>query len=202
MMRLFSKLVTYLFHPVLIPLYGTLFYFRVTPKYSPQEMQSGNVLPIFILTVIIPMLGMLILRKLKFMKSALMLKAEERVYPLLIFLALLLMILYRVIPYHFSVELYYYFLGMVIATGACLFLALFGKVVSLHMVGMGCLLMFLICLSIHFEKNIIVAISACTFISGLVGTARLYLRGHGRAAVLAGWLSGLVAQLLLVRFWL
>jgi hypothetical protein len=202
MMRLFSQVVTYLFHPVLIPLYGTLFYFRVTPKYSPLEMQSGNVLPVFILTVIIPIISLLILRNLQVMKSSLMLKAEERVYPLLIFLALLLMILFRVIPNNYSPELYYYFLGLVIATTACLILALFGKVISLHMVGMGCLLMFLISLSIHFEKNIIVAISACTLCSGLVGTGRLYLRAHGRAAVLTGWLAGMVAQLLLVRFWM
>ena len=43
MMRTFSKIFTFLFHPLLAPLYGTLFYFRVTPKYSPLEMQSGNV---------------------------------------------------------------------------------------------------------------------------------------------------------------
>lgn len=202
MMRPFSILFTVLFHPLLIPLYGTLFYFQVTPKYSPLEMQSGNVLPVFILTVIIPIFSLLILRNLKMMRSALMLQAEERVYPLLIFLALLLMILFRVIPNNYSEELYYYFLGMIIATTACLVLALFGQVISLHMVGMGSLLMYLVALSIHFEKNIIVAISACTLCAGLVATARLYLRAHGRAAVLTGWLAGVVSQLLLVRFWL
>ncbi len=202
MMRPFSKIFTVLFHPLLMPLYGTLFYFQVTPKYSPLEMQSGNVLPVFILTVIIPIFSLLILRNLKMMRSALMLRAEERVYPLLIFLALLLMILFRVIPNNYSEELYYYFLGMIVATTASLILALFGKVISLHMVGMGSLLMYLIALSIHFEKNIIVAISVCTLCSGLVGTARLYLRAHGRAAILTGWLAGLVSQLLMVRFWL
>lgn len=202
MMRTFSKIFTFLFHPLLAPLYGTLFYFRVTPKYSPLEMQSGNVLPVFILTVIIPILSLLILRNLKMMRSTLMLQAEERVYPLLIFLALLLMILFRVIPNNFSVELYYYFLGLIIATTACLIMALFGKVISLHMVGMGSLLMYLIALSVHFEKNIILAISACTLCAGLVGTARLYRRAHGRASILAGWLAGMVSQLLLLRFWL
>ncbi len=202
MMRPFSILFTIVFHPLLIPLYGTLFYFQVTPKYSPIEMQSGNVLPVFILTVIIPIFSLLILRNLKMMRSSLMLQAEERIYPLLIFLALLLMILFRVIPNNYSEELYYYFLGMIIATTACLILALFGKVISLHMVGMGSLLMFLIALSIHYEKNIIVAISACTLCTGLVGSARLYLRAHGRAAVLTGWLVGLISQLLLLRFWL
>lgn len=201
-MRLLSKLFTYLFHPLLIPLYGTVFYFRVTPKYSPLEMQSGNVLPIFILTVIIPIISMLILRNLGMMKTRSLLRPEERIYPLLIFLALLLMVLFRVIPNNYAAELYFFFLGTVIATITCLVLALLGKSVSLHMVGMGSLLMFLIALSIDFEKNIVVAISLCTLCTGLVGTARLYLRSHGRAAILSGWLIGLVSQLLLIRFWM
>ena len=84
---------------------------------------------------------------------------------------------------------------------ASLLLALAGKPVSLHMAGVGTLLMYLISLSIHFEKNIVLAISACTLCTGLVGTARLYLQVHGRASVLTGWLIGLVSQLILVRFW-
>ena len=76
MMRLFSQVVTYLFHPVLIPLYGTLFYFRVTPKYSPLEMQSGNVLPVFILTIIIPILSFFILKNLGVVRSVFLEKAE------------------------------------------------------------------------------------------------------------------------------
>lgn len=200
-MRFLSKLITYLFHPLLIPLYGTVLYFRVTPKFSPLEMQSGNVLPVFILTVIIPVISMLILRNLGMMQSSRLLRPQERIYPLLIFLVLLLMVLFRVIPNNYAAELYYYFLGMIIATVACLLLALAGKPISLHMVGIGTLLMYLITLSIHFEKNIVLAISACTLCTGLVGTARLYLQVHGRASVLTGWLIGLVSQLILVRFW-
>ena len=201
MMRLLSKIFTYLFHPLLIPIFGTLFYFKVTPKYSPLEMQSGNVLPIFILTVIIPIISMLILRNLGMIRTQLMLTAEERIYPLLIFMILLLMVLYRVIPNNYSTELYFFFLGMIIASLACLMLALLGKIVSLHMVGIGSLLMFLVALSIHFEKNIVLAISLCTLCSGVIGTARLYLRAHGRGAVLAGWVIGLVSQLIVLKFW-
>jgi hypothetical protein len=90
---------------------------------------------------------------------------------------------------------------MIIAGTACLMLALIGRVVSLHMVGIGSLLMFLINLSIHFEKNIIVAISLCTLCSGLVAMSRLYLKAHGRASVLVGWFMGLISQLILLRLW-
>ena len=202
MMRSFSKLISLLLHPLFIPTYGTVFYFMVTPKYSPLEMQGGNVLPIFILTVIIPLASLVILKQLDMMRSPLLQTAEERIYPLLIYLSLILMVLLKIIPNHYTVELYYFFMGMALATASCLFLALLGKVVSLHMVGIGSLLMFMVNLSIHFEKNIVVAISLCTLATGLLASGRLFLKLHGRAVLLTGWLIGLISQLLLVQFWL
>lgn len=201
-MRLFSKIISYLLHPMFIPTYGTVFYFAVTPKYSPLELQGGNILPIFILTVIIPLASLLILKQLGMMRSPLLLSAEERIYPLLIYLVLLLMILLKIIPDHYTEELYFFFMGMALATTSCLLVALTGKVVSLHMAGIGSLLMFFIALSFHFEKNIVGAISLCTFACGLLASARLFLNLQGRAAVLTGWLVGMVSQLILVRFWL
>ncbi len=201
-MRILSKLISLIAHPLLVPSFGTVFYFMVTPKYSPTELILGNLIPIFILTVLIPLGSLLILNQFGMIRSRLLLTSEERIYPLLIYLALLLLILLRVIPNNFTVELYYFFMGIALSATSCLLLALMGKVVSIHMVGIGTLLMFIIILSFHFERNIIAAISLCTLGTGLLASARLYLNRHGRAAVLTGWLIGLVSQLILVRFWL
>ena len=201
-MQVLSKLLSYVIHPLLAPTFGTIFYFMVTPKYSPMELILGNLVPIFILTGLIPLGSLLILNQFGMTRSRLLLTSEERIYPLLIFLALLLLILLRVIPNNFTVELYYFFMGIALSVTSCLLLALMGKVVSIHMVGIGTLLMFIVVLSFHFEKNIVAAISLCTLCTGLLASARLYLNRHGRAAVLTGWLIGLVSQLILIRFWL
>lgn len=200
-MRILSQLIGLIAHPLLIPAFGAFFYFQVTPKYSPPDLQRANILPIFILTAIIPLISMIILQNLGLIRSARMKDPDERVYPLLVGLVLLLMVLLQVIPNNYTPELYFYILGLTIAAAACLLLALTRKIVSLHMVGMGSLLAFMIALSIHFEKNIIVAISLCTMACGLVAMARLYLKIHGRAGVFTGLLIGLVSQLLLIRFW-
>lgn len=201
-MRLFSKFISFLFHPMLIPTYGSIFYFMVSPKYSPIELKLGNLIPIFILTVLIPLGSLMILKQVGMIRSRILSSAEERIYPLLIFLALVLMILLRVIPNNYSVELYYFFMGIALTTASCLLLALLGKVVSLHMAGIGTLLMFMVILSFHFERNIVVAISLCTLATGLLASARLFLNRHGRAGILTGWLIGMVAQLILIQFWL
>lgn len=201
-MRQFLNLIAYIFHPIFIPFAGTVCYFLVTPKYSPLELQSGNVLPIFILTVIIPIISFLILKNLGLAHSVHLPDINERIYPLLINLGLLCMVLFKVIPNSYTIELYFYFLGLIAATTAST-IALFLRVkCSLHMVGMGSLMMFLIALSIHFETNITLAISLLTVAAGLTATSRLYSKAHGLSEVLIGFFIGFLTQLFTLRYWL
>lgn len=201
-MKLFLQIVSYIFHPIFTPIAGTIAYFVITPKYSPLEQQGGNILPIFILTVIIPILSFFILRNIGVVQSMSLVRTKERLTPMLIFLALLLMILYKVIPNNYTPEIYFFFVGLVLANLSCFLLLLLNYKASLHMLGMGSLLMFLINLSIHFEINITLALSFFVLASGLVATSRLYLRAHSRMQVLIGFLLGIVSQILTVRFWL
>ena len=201
-MRLSFKILSYLFHPILIPIAGVIAYFMITPKYSPLEFQGGNILPIFILTVIIPILSFFILRNIGVVNSIELPTIKERMLPMLIHLVLLLMILYQVIPNNYTAEIYFYFVGLVIANLSAFLLLLMNYKISLHMLGLGCLLMFLICLSIHFEINITIALSAVVLVTGMVATARLYLRAHSRSEVLIGLFIGILSQLLTVTFWL
>ena len=201
-MKLFQKVISYIFHPLFIPIAGTFAYFLITPKYSPLELQSGNILPIFILTVIIPIITFLILRNIGYINSIQLPTIQERKYPLYIYLALLFMVVYKVIPNNYIVELYFYFVGLIAATLATLILLLFKIKSSMHLLGMGSLLMFLINLSIHFEINITLALSLCIFAIGLVATSRLYLKAHTKAEIFIGLCIGLISQLLTVKYWL
>ena len=201
-MKLLLKVLSYLFHPLFIPIMGTLSYFVITPKYSPLEMQSGNILPVFILTVIIPIIIYFILRNLGIVSNIFLPKVRERKFPLIISLGLLLMILLKVIPNNYTIELYYFFLGLITATTASLFLLFLKFKSSLHMMGMGTLLMFLVGLSIHFEINITIAISALTLATGLVATSRLYFKAHNGSELIIGFLVGMTSQLLTFEFWL
>ena len=108
----------------------------------------------------------------------------------------------KVIPNNYTAELYFFFLGLIAATASCLLLIFLNFKSSLHMMGMGTLLMFLIGLSIHFEINITIAISGITLIAGLVATSRLYFQAHSSSEILIGFLIGIVSQLLTFKFWL
>lgn len=201
-MRGFSRIVSFLFHPIFIPFAGTLIYFIVTPKYSPLEVQSGNILPIFILTIIIPIISFLILRNLGIVHSVFLTEVAERKYPLYIHIALLFLILIKVIPNNYTIELYYFILGLILASTSSLLLLFLKFKSSLHMMGMGSLLMYLVALSIHFETNVVIAICLLTMALGLAATARLYLKAHGITEILIGLFIGILSQLILVQYWI
>ncbi|MCG2461529.1 hypothetical protein K8352_12275 [Flavobacteriaceae bacterium F89] len=201
-MKGFFKAISYIFHPLFVPIAGTLMYFIITPKYSPLKLQSGNILPIFILTVIIPIICFLILKNLGLVHSQFLPTTKERKYPLAIQSILLLMIILKVIPNNYTMELHYFFLGLFSASMAILFLLFLDFKSSLHLAGIGSLVMFMIALSIHFEINLIVAISVATLITGILATSMLYLKAHTASEVLIGLIIGAISQLLTLKFWL
>lgn len=201
-MKQFAIFISFIFHPIFIPIAGTLAFFIATPQLIPLNVQSGNILPIFILTVIIPIICYLILRNIGLVSSIHMPTIKERKYPFYISLALLLMILYKVIPNNYAIELHYYFLGLVSATLTSLILLFINFKSSMHLMGMGSLLMFLISLSFHFEINIVLALSLLVLLSGIVATSRLYLKAHTNAEIIVGFLIGIASQLLTIKFWL
>ena len=201
-MSAFLKSFSYIFHPLFIPMGGTLAYFLITPKYVSLEQQSGNILPIFILTVIIPIIFFFILKNLGLISSVFAPSLKERRYPLIIGILLNLMVAYKVIPQNYIQEIYFFFVGLIIALGA-VFLLLFLKVkTSIHLLGMSSLTMFLVGLSIHFEINITFAIALFTICTGLVATSRLYMKAHTKTELLIGVLLGLTSQLVMLSYWL
>ncbi|WP_149276694.1 hypothetical protein [Pareuzebyella sediminis] len=201
-MRFFLRAISYIFHPLLIPMAGTLAYFLVTPKYSPAELQVGNLLPIFILTIIIPIITYLILRNLGLVSTIFMPNPRERRYPLYIHIILLFMVIYKVIPNGYTIELHFYFLGLIVAAMSALLLLFLKLKISMHLMGMGSLFTFLVCLSIHFKINITIAVSLLTLATGVVATSRLYLHAHSKPELFIGFSIGILSQLLMVPYWL
>lgn len=201
-MKGLQRAISYLLHPIFIPILGTLIYFRVTPKYNPLQLQGGNILPIFILTVIIPIIAFFILRNVGLVKTVVFKSARERKYGLYIMLSLLLLIVIKVIPNNYISELYNFFIGLIAGVFSALVLLFFRFKTSMHVFGISSVLMYVISLSIHFEINLTLVISFLMLLTGVVGTSRLYLKAHNKAEIIIGFLLGIGSQLLTLQFWL
>jgi len=202
MLRFLFTAVSYIFHPLFIPLLASLAFFVTGPYRTASPGLEDLIMPLIVLTLVLPLLAFAILFQIGAISSPISATLNERIYPLLIHIVLMAVLVYLMIPTPEFEPLLYFFVGITGASLTALFLVPFRFKISLHMANMGSIWLFLIALGIHYEKNITLTIALWTFFSGMVGTARLYLRAHTRWEVTVGMLVGIFSQLFTLKFWL
>lgn len=190
------------FHPLFVPLFGSAFYLYKAPRFIPDPIRYAKLFVLFILTIVLPVLVFLLLKTLKKVNTIYLEQVQQRITPFVVNTFILFLILVRVITPTEFIELYYFFVGILITNLVLLILAILRFKASVHMAAFGGLMMFFIAFSIHFKINIVIPLTMVTLISGAVGTSRLHLMAHTNKEVLVGFVSGLAPQLLLVILWL
>ena len=196
------KSISYIFHPLLMPLLGVVFYFYKSPRFIPEEIMKAKLVSLFILTVILPLLLYFLLKTLGKVKSIYLETTNERIIPLVLNSFVIIIVLRRIITPSQVIELYFFFVGILISTMACLMLALFKFKASIHMISVSGLFMFLAILSIHFSININSTLALMAIIMGAVATSRLHLNAHTYKELIMGVFIGMIPQLILVPYWL
>lgn len=196
------KSISYIFHPLLMPLLGVIFYFLKTPRFIPEEIIKAKLVSLFILTILLPILLYFLLKTLGKVKSINLETTKERIYPLLLNCIIIVLILKRILTPSQSIELYYFFLGILISNMASLLLAFFKFKASLHIIGISGLCMFFVALSIHFSININGMLALMSIAIGAIATSRLHLKAHNSIELIMGFFIGLIPQLILVNYWL
>lgn len=185
-----------------MPLLGVIFYFSKTPRYIPLPIIKAKLISIFILTVVLPILLYYLLRTLQKVDSIYLESTKERIIPLILNSIIIVLVMRRIVPVSEVMELYYFFLGILLSTVACLILAVLKFKASIHMIAVGGIFMFFIALSIHFSININGTIALMFILTGAVASSRLYLKAHDNIELVIGFFIGIVPQLIMLNYWL
>ncbi len=196
------KSISFVFHPLIMPLLGVLFYFSKTPRFIPEPVMKAKIFSIVILTIILPILLFFLLRTINKVDSIYLKSTRERLIPLFINCVIITLILLRVLASNEIVELYYFFLGILCSTMACLILAVFKIKASIHMIAASGFFMFAVLLGIHYQININGTIALMMIILGAIATSRLHLKAHTNQELIIGLFTGLFPQLILLNYWL
>ncbi len=192
----FYKTVSYLFHPILFPIIGTILYFIFLPRHISSGSERSLILTVFITTYLLPMLFVYLLKKMEMIGSYDMETTEERKFPLLfltIISYLLGIMLYRT---HIVEELSVFYFGMTLTLLISYFLLYIHFKISLHAIGIGGLIGFLGVLSFSYELNLIIILSLFFIIAGVIMTSRLKLKAHEGKEVYLGFIAGLIIQII------
>jgi membrane-associated phospholipid phosphatase len=196
-----AKLLSVLFHPLLMPTYAILILFNINSHYLhvlPFEYKLILLGFVFIFTFILPAVSMFFMVKLKLVESIEMHSSKERPIPLII------VALFFYATYHIFRELpvdtifTMFMLGATVLVLLSLLINYIYKI-SLHMMALGGLLATLIGFSFLIHQDIRSYIFLLIIIAGITGTARLKLNAHSPSQVYAGFLVGV--SVMLALFW-
>lgn len=212
-MRLTAKILSFLFHPIFIlPYLCLISYFICSHLFS--IMGEGDFLSFIINSVssglVIPIIGIFMMKNLGIIKSWEMDDRHERIGPLILTGLLYAWLFYNYYQSSGTVPepVTMVTLGATIALFLAFFLNNFYKL-SLHGVGMGGLLMgttliamnwsygyvSIADLGIHF---ILILVSMIVLV-GLVLSSRLYLGSHSLNEIYHGFLVGIFGQIIALR---
>ncbi len=201
-MKWLIRSMSFIFHPIIMPVLAVHFYFKKSPRFIPEEVVFAKLVSLSILSIALPILVYLLLKTLGKTESIYLKTTKERIFPLLINCFIVGLLILRVFPIDQIPELYYFFLGILISNMACLILVLAKFKASIHMIATGGVFMFFIVFAIHFSVNINGSLALMAIITGAVATSRLQLKAHTVKELLIGLLVGIIPQLVLLKYWL
>ncbi len=193
MERKLAEIISWVFQPVLMPLYGTLIllnfdgYFSILLTGQARWVIVGVIL---LMTVFVPALIILLLRSVNMISSLRLENRKERILPFL-GTGFAYYMTYNMIR-SFGIPGYYnlFLLGATLLVVIAIIINKFWKI-SIHMMALGALAGMFIALSPYSLGVNPVFVYLIVMAAGLTGFARLKLEVHTPAQVYTGFLTGL-----------
>lgn len=187
-----AQTLSYLLHPLLMPLYAVYFIFNVDSVFSlvPPLTRIYCYCVTALVLLVLPLLSLPILKYFRLITSYGLDSRQERVYPILVAVVFSFLGFWFIgrVPYANIVQQLY--LVLIILLSAFSIVTLRWKM-SMHMTAMGAVCGFLFILGVKYlgdTRNIFILM---VILSGILGSCRLYLGKHTPLQVGIGFLFGL-----------
>ena len=199
--RLIARVISYIFHPLFIPVYIAWFLITVQPylfaSFTPAEKLLA-IIRFFIMYSFFPLVTVLLAKGLGFLDSIYLKTQKERIIPYIACGVYYFWMAYvlRNQP-EFSKEVVQLSMAIFIASSLGLLVNIVMKV-SMHAMSMGIMLVFMALLSFTQAGSYSIYISMVFLIAGLVCTSRFIVSDHTPSEIYTGLLVGGISQLIAV----
>lgn len=195
--RKLAQLLSYLFHPLFIPLYATWFLAYVHPSYFAGFGSRGKQKLMVLMglnTVFFPLITVLLLKGLGFIQSIFLHTSKDRIIPYISTMTFYFWAQYVLREQgETPTVLVAFMFGAFISTAAALIANIYFKV-SMHGIGMGGLTGLLFVILYLQELPMAWPLALVILLTGFVCTARLLVSDHSNKEVYVGLLIGIFAQ--------
>jgi hypothetical protein len=192
-----AKIISYVFHPLFIPVYITYFIIIERSYQFDGLNEWGKTLKLLLIIItcaFLPLISVLLLRGLNFIDSVFLKTQRDRIIPYMI-----CMIFYFSTWYFFKKE--HEVKDLVSMSMAIFNASVFGFLVnitmkvSMHAIAVGVMSTFIALLAFSDSANLSLYLSIAILISGAVCTSRLIVSDHSPKEIYIGLLVGVFSQL-------
>jgi hypothetical protein len=196
-----AKVVSYILHPLFIPVYIGWFFIYVL-RLFPQITEWDKTKLMISFTVnytVLPLVTILLAKGLGFVKSIQLHTQKDRIIPYVATGVFYFWIWYVFRNQSFPKEIIMFSLAVFLASSLGLIFNSYLKV-SMHTMAAGVVITLMVLLGFISDDNLGPYISITFLLAGLVCTARLINSDHKPIEVYAGLLIGMAAQLIAYYF--
>lgn len=202
-----AQAISYIFHPVFVPLIAMYIFFN-SGSYHTNNPNSDELFRFMyqfagLLTVVMPVISLVILVRNNFVSSFSLPKQEERTGPFLItafYYALFYFLLKKLPPSVISWEFFSMQFGAILVLVVVTIINLKMKI-SIHAAGYAGLVgiyMGLVGNDVIILNHTVM--TALIILVGVIGTARLSLRAHSQSEIYIGALVGFLCEFLVIKY--
>ena len=193
---------SYIFHPIFVSLYGTLFFFLIANSFFYNSQIIVTFIQVTILTLLLPLSMYFLFRSLGVVSSFTEASISERKMPIAVQAILLFVLIKFSVSRDTIAELYFFFLGGFLSSVIVLASVILKFKASLHMIGISALTCFIFGLSMYYQMPFVNLVAFSIVCVGLVASSRLYMKAHTYPELIAGMIIGAGPQLFLYQYWL
>ena len=199
--RWFAQAVSYIFHPLFIPVYVTLFVLYLHPLLFAgytDLMKIRLTATIFVNLTMLPAVTVFLCWRLKFIDNIYMETQKERIIPLAAAMIFYFWCWFVLKSNGGIPDMFRQFLLGSFITIIGAWLANIAFKVSLHAMAMGGMFCFMLLLTFNAEGSSVQYFALAVAVAGLVCSSRLIVSSHRPFDVYSGFFIGAVSQLLAV----
>ena len=191
-MKYIAQTISYILHPMLMPLYILFFIFNNNTlfAYIPWGVKLYCYLVTAFALLIMPVISLPLFKHFRLIRSYELNDKQERVYPILVAVAFAFLGFWLLgrIGYTNIVRQLYLVLIILLSTFSVI---TFRWKISMHMTAIGGLCGFLLVWGMNYQGDVRNAFILFLLLSGILATSRLYLKKHTPLQVYLGFLFGL-----------
>ncbi|WPO80397.1 hypothetical protein [Flavobacterium sp. KACC 22761] len=201
-MKKILPLFSYIFHPIFIAMYATLFYLFCKEDAFSNNEKYFVLFQILIITILVPVLFFLLLKSTGHVTSIMVHETSQRKIPLILQCFLYILLVKRSIIITRYPELHFFFLGALFTTILALVCSLFKIKASLHVAAISGFAIFVIGMNMHLQMQNPYWPALLILLTGIVASSRLEMQAHTSKEIFIGLSIGVLPQLLFLFLWL